>query len=151
MFLVITGLAKESRIAAGPGVSHVICSGSDPGRLRAHLSGLDPTGLRAVISFGIAGGLDPSLGPGSLILARRIVAAGEAELGFSIGNSFLSVRGVELIGLFPSDLQYWVVFTAGVSVTARQPGAGKALIEELSSQDAAAVIKAQGLEPLRVN
>jgi hypothetical protein len=47
VFLVITGLAQESRIAAGPGVSHIVCSGSDPTRLRQHLSRLDASGLRA--------------------------------------------------------------------------------------------------------
>ena len=74
MFLVITGLAQESRIAAGPGVSHVVCSGSDTGRLRSQLSGLDPSGLRAVISFGIAGGLDPSLEPGDVVVATAVIA-----------------------------------------------------------------------------
>ena len=74
MFLVITGLAQESKIAAGPGVSHVVCSGSDPGRLRTRLTGLDPTGLRAVISFGIAGGLDPSLHPGDVVVATAVIA-----------------------------------------------------------------------------
>ncbi len=74
MFLVITGLAQESRIAAGPGVSHVVCSGSDPDRLRNQLSDLDPTGLRAVISFGIAGGLDPLLEPGDVVVATAVIA-----------------------------------------------------------------------------
>lgn len=74
MFLVITGLAQESRIAAGPGVSHVVCSGSDPERLRKELSRLDATGLRAVISFGIAGGLDPSLEPGDVVVATAVIA-----------------------------------------------------------------------------
>ena len=74
MFLVITGLAQESRIAAGPGVSNVICSGSDPGRLRHQLSGLDPSGLRAVISFGIAGGLHPALEPGDVVVATAVIA-----------------------------------------------------------------------------
>jgi adenosylhomocysteine nucleosidase len=74
VFLVITGLAQESRIAAGPGVSHVVCSGSDTGRLRNQLSGLNPTGLRAVISFGIAGGLDPSLEPGDVVVATAVIA-----------------------------------------------------------------------------
>jgi adenosylhomocysteine nucleosidase len=74
VFLVITGLAQESRIAAGPGVSHVVCSGSDPQRLRKELSGLDSTGLRAVISFGIAGGLDPSLHPGDVVVATAVIA-----------------------------------------------------------------------------
>lgn len=74
MFLVITGLAQESKIAAGPGVSHVVCSGSDPARLRTRLSRLDPAGLRAVISFGIAGGLDPSLHPGDVVVATAVIA-----------------------------------------------------------------------------
>ena len=74
MFLVITGLAQESKIAAGPGVSRVVCSGSDPVRLRKRLSSLDPTGLRAVISFGIAGGLDPSLHPGDVVVATAVIA-----------------------------------------------------------------------------
>jgi len=74
VFLVITGLAQESRIAAGPGVSNVICSGSDPGRLRSQLSGLDPSGLRAVISFGIAGGLHPALEPGDVVVATAVIA-----------------------------------------------------------------------------
>ena len=78
MFLVITGLAQESRIAAGPGVSHVVCSGSDPERLRNQLSDLDPTGLRAVISFGIAGGLDPSLNPGDVVVATAVIAEDRA-------------------------------------------------------------------------
>ena len=74
MFLVITGMAQESRIAAGPGVSHVVCSGSDPDRLRTQLSGLDARGLRAVISFGIAGGLDPSLRSGDVVVATAVLA-----------------------------------------------------------------------------
>ncbi len=74
MFLVITGLAQESRIAAGPGVSHVVCSGSDPDRLRTRLARVDPTGLRAVVSFGIAGGLDPSLHPGDVVVASAVIA-----------------------------------------------------------------------------
>jgi hopanoid-associated phosphorylase len=74
VFLVITGLAQESRIAAGPGVSHIVCSGSDPVRLRTQLSRLDASGLRAVISFGIAGGLDPSLHSGDVVVATAVMA-----------------------------------------------------------------------------
>ena len=52
----------------------MVCSGSDPHRLRSRLSLLDPTGLRAVISFGIAGGLDPSLQPGDVVVATAVMA-----------------------------------------------------------------------------
>lgn len=74
MVLVVTGLARESRIAQGPGVTRVVCSGSDPNRLRSELTGLDIGDMRAVISFGIAGGLDPSLRPGDVVLASAVIA-----------------------------------------------------------------------------
>ncbi len=46
------------------------------------------------------------------------------------------------------DLQYWFVNTAGVSATAQQPDAAKALIKYLTTPEAAAVIRAKGMEPL---
>ena len=74
MVLVITGMARESRIAEGPGVTRVVCSGSDPNRLRSELSGVDIGDMRAVISFGIAGGLDPALRPGNVVVASAVIA-----------------------------------------------------------------------------
>lgn len=69
--LIVTGLAYEARMIAGPG--HVtMCSGGSPERLRRVLRGLTPA-YRAVISFGIAGGLDPGLSPGDVVLAQGIV------------------------------------------------------------------------------
>jgi adenosylhomocysteine nucleosidase len=74
--LVVTGAAFEARIAAGDDV-YVICSGGDPSRLRSLLGALDPNGFRAVISFGLAGGLDPALRPGDLIVASHVTASPE--------------------------------------------------------------------------
>jgi adenosylhomocysteine nucleosidase len=75
--LIVTGLVQEARIAAGPGMS-VICSSSDPGQLRALLSVFDPSTIRGVISFGVAGGLDPSLKSGDVVVATD-VTAGDAR------------------------------------------------------------------------
>jgi molybdate transport system substrate-binding protein len=77
----------------------------------------------------------------------QAVAAGEAELGFAPSTVLLSVGGVELVGPFPPELQSYIVFTTGVGAAAKQPDAAKALIRYLTSPDAAAVIKAKGLEP----
>jgi hopanoid-associated phosphorylase len=52
----------------------VVCSGSDPNRLRSELTDLDIGDMRAVISFGIAGGLDPSLRPGDVVVASAVIA-----------------------------------------------------------------------------
>lgn len=70
--LIVTGLAYEARIIAGP--DHVtICSGGSPDRLRHGLRCLT-SAYGAVISFGIAGGLDAGLSPGDAVLARGIIA-----------------------------------------------------------------------------
>lgn len=71
--LIVTGLVQEARIAAGPGMA-VICSSSDPNQLRALLTTLDATSVRGVISFGVAGGLDPSLKTGDVVVATEVMA-----------------------------------------------------------------------------
>jgi adenosylhomocysteine nucleosidase len=85
--LVVTGLVQEARIAAGPGMM-VICSSSDPQQLRALLTVFDPTSIRGVISFGVAGGLDPSLKAGDIVVATE-VTAGDARWfsGLSLGEA----------------------------------------------------------------
>lgn len=70
--LVVTGMAKEMRIAAGPRAT-VLNSGGDTKRLRALLQDRRGSPWRAVLSFGIAGGLDPALRPGDVVVATAIV------------------------------------------------------------------------------
>jgi adenosylhomocysteine nucleosidase len=71
--LIVTGMAQEARIAAGPGMT-VICSSSDPQQLRALLTVFDPSTIRGVISFGIAGGLDPTLRSGDVVVATEVLS-----------------------------------------------------------------------------
>jgi len=71
--LIVTGLVQEARIAAGPGMT-VICSSSDPQQLRALLTVFDPTTIRGVVSFGVAGGLDPTLKSGDVVVATEVMA-----------------------------------------------------------------------------
>ena len=79
--------------------------------------------------------------------ALQAVADGEAELAFFLTTTLLAVRGVELVGPFPPELQRYVVYIAGLSTAAEQPEAAKALIKFLTSPAATAVIKAKGMEP----
>jgi molybdate transport system substrate-binding protein len=76
----------------------------------------------------------------------QAVADGDAELGLQV-TSFLLVRGVELVGKIPAELQNYLVFEGAVGVAARQPEAAKALIKHLTSPEAAPVFKAKGWEP----
>jgi adenosylhomocysteine nucleosidase len=88
--LIVTGLAQEARIAAGPGMT-VICSSSDPQQLRALLTVFDPTTIRGVISFGVAGGLDPTLKSGDVVVATEVLA-GDARwfAGLSLNDELLA-------------------------------------------------------------
>lgn len=71
--LMVTGLAKEMRLAEGPGLV-AIASGGDAARLRRRLAERSAPGCRAVLSFGIAGGLDPSLAAGDVVVATGVIA-----------------------------------------------------------------------------
>jgi adenosylhomocysteine nucleosidase len=72
--LAVTGLAKEARLAVRPDVE-TVGAGGNPARLRALLDMRAGPGCRAVLSIGIAGGLDPVLVSGDVIVADTIIAA----------------------------------------------------------------------------
>jgi molybdate transport system substrate-binding protein len=74
------------------------------------------------------------------------VAAGEADLGFLVSSTILTTRGVQLAGLLPREFQEYVVYTAGVSPTSKDPKASKALIDFLAGERATPVMNAKGLE-----
>ena len=71
--LAVTGLARERRMAAGAGVE-AVGAGGNPHRLRQLLDARVPPGCRAVVSFGIAGGLDPALKPGDVVVGTGVVS-----------------------------------------------------------------------------
>ena len=74
--LLVTGLEREARIAGGEGIV-TICSAGNPALLRTRLATLQPQSFAGVISFGIAGGLSPSLRTGDVVLASGVVSGGE--------------------------------------------------------------------------
>lgn len=142
--LIVTGLVQEAKIAAGPGMT-VICSSSDPAQLRVLLAGFDPTTIRGVISFGVAGGLDPQLKSGAVVVATEVMAgdccwtASEAlseELiaGAGIGEKVFrgGLAGVEK------------VVTGQVGKAALRSGTGAAAVD-MESHIAAAYAAAAGL------
>jgi adenosylhomocysteine nucleosidase len=61
----------------------VICSSSDPRQLRSLLAGFDPFSVRGVISFGVAGGLDPALKSGDVVVATEVMAGNSRWLAAS--------------------------------------------------------------------
>jgi molybdate transport system substrate-binding protein len=75
------------------------------------------------------------------------VAKGDVEVGLSPVSEILPIEGAQLAGPFPTDLQSYLMFSAGVSTGSRNAEAGTALIKFLASPAATLVFEAKGMQP----
>jgi len=75
------------------------------------------------------------------------VASGAVEIGVAPVSEILPVKGVELLGPLPAELQSYVVMAAGVGTGAKEGAAAAELVKFLKSPDHVPVIKAKGMEP----
>lgn len=75
-----------------------------------------------------------------------LIAKGDIEIGFGGISEILVAPGVELVGPLPAAIQNYTLFAAGIGASSKEPEAGKALIQFLSSPAAAAVLKAKSFE-----
>src|SRR5262249_19604826 len=78
----------------------------------------------------------------------KVVARGEAEIGFQQISELKPVEGIVIVGPLPPELQKITVFAAGLTVNAKEPEAAKALIAFLSSEQAAGTVRITGMTPL---
>lgn len=79
---IITGLIRETRclcVLPAEGRPAVRCHGPGPAPAAEAARTLVGEGCQALLSFGIAGGLDPALGPGDVVVADQVVAPGGAR------------------------------------------------------------------------
>jgi molybdate transport system substrate-binding protein len=76
----------------------------------------------------------------------RVVARGEAEIGFQPVSELRPVAGIDIVGPIPAELQVVNVFRAGIAAHAKEPQAGKALIAFLVSPAARLVIEQSGMQ-----
>jgi hopanoid-associated phosphorylase len=73
----------------------VICSSSDPQQLRSLLATFDPSTIRGVISFGVAGGLCPTLKSGDVVVATEVMAGDSRWLaGFTLSEELIAGTGL---------------------------------------------------------
>lgn len=72
----MVGLAAEARIAARFG-GLVEAGGGTPAGAEAAAGRLLSRGVTALVSFGLAGGLDPALSPGDLVIPTVVISNGD--------------------------------------------------------------------------
>jgi adenosylhomocysteine nucleosidase len=112
---IITGLASEAALVEGRASTLPIkcrLSGARPARAYDFARALIAEGCSGLVSFGMAGGLDPGLAPGTLVIANQVIvgrapmaadsawvgrirAADPAAVVAPIADSAVAVCGVE--------------------------------------------------------
>ncbi len=101
--------------------------------------------------FGRLGIAEEMKGKARMIPAEPVagvVARGDAEIGFQQISELLPVKGIDIVGQLPAEVQKITIFSAGVSTTSKEPEAAKSLIKFLASPQAAPVLIKSGLEPI---
>jgi adenosylhomocysteine nucleosidase len=84
--LVVTGLSREAGCLGHEGVE-TLCSGANASFLRAALHEKARHEYSGVVSFGLAGGLCPSVRPGDAILGTHVIgSAGSIETHFEFNE-----------------------------------------------------------------
>jgi molybdate transport system substrate-binding protein len=74
------------------------------------------------------------------------VASGGVEMVVLPVSEILPVRGVDLVGRIPADLQFVQVFAAAVVKGTKNPEASKRLIEFLASEEATPTVEKWGMK-----
>jgi hopanoid-associated phosphorylase len=136
--LTVSGLAREARIAEGPGVRSVAAGRA---RLGGFIEAAIGDGAAGILSFGIAGGLDPKLRPGAVILAGGVIAG---DRRWPVDAAWQARLAAQLPEALAGDL-------AGVDAPVLSP-AGKAALAargaravDMESHIAARIAAAHGL------
>src|ERR1700681_1600724 len=114
------------------------------------------SGAAAGVSFdetlkklGIADQMQPKIKPAQGGAgAMAMAASGEVEIGLTF-LSEMENPGIDIVGPLPREISPPTVLVGFVSAHAKDPAAAKALLDYLSSPEAAAVYKAQGMQPGR--
>jgi molybdate transport system substrate-binding protein len=77
----------------------------------------------------------------------ELVAAGEAEIGLQQIVAILPVKGAELAGPLPDELQNIIVYAAGLSAVAGSNSLARSFVAFLRTPQVERLIRTKGMEP----
>jgi len=100
--------------------------------------------------LGIADEVTPKVkmsmgGPNSRVSV--LVSSGEAEIGLQQASELFDNPDVEVIGMLPAELQQTTLYSAGITTSAKESEAAKAMIKALTAPETKSIYKAKGLNP----
>jgi len=76
-----------------------------------------------------------------------LVAKGEAEIAIQQISEIIAVAGVAFAGPLPQEIQNLTTYSAALGADAKEPEAARTLIALLRGTQAAALLRAKGMEP----
>jgi molybdate transport system substrate-binding protein len=79
--------------------------------------------------------------------AAEAVARGEVEIALQQINVILPVKGAELAGPLPAELQQYNHFAVGVLAVSKEREAATALVNFMGAPENEALVRKSGLEP----
>ena len=97
--------------------------------------------------WGIAGDIKDRITiapPG--IPVGSLVARGDIELGFQQLSEFVTVAGIDVLGMLPPDIQAVTTFSGGVASASTQQEAARQVLAFMSSPSVAGIKKTHGME-----
>lgn len=77
----------------------------------------------------------------------EIVASGRSELGCQQRSELKPVKGIDILGLLPQEVQLITPFSAAIVSTSTHKAESEALLRFLGARESAAVIEETGLQP----
>jgi molybdate transport system substrate-binding protein len=86
-------------------------------------------------------------GAGGVAVVGEAVTRGDAEMAIQQMPELVGIAGLDVVGELPADLQQVTVFSAAVVATTADEAAARRLIACLTSPQAAAAIRAKGMQP----
>jgi molybdate transport system substrate-binding protein len=99
-------------------------------------------------------GMADALKPKTKLASTRdevgeVIARGDAQLGVLPVSEILPMKGIQLGGAFPADVQTYIVMVAGASAKSADSKGVDELIRFLTAADATPVLTAKGMERVK--
>ncbi|MGA2895757.1 MAG: substrate-binding domain-containing protein [Xanthobacteraceae bacterium] len=99
-----------------------------------------------LLRLGIADAMRPKTKLTSRPVAE-LVASRDAEIGMQQIVAILPIKGAELVGPLPSELQNVIIYAAGLAADAAQAAAARSCIAFMATDEVKQLIRAKGMEP----
>jgi molybdate transport system substrate-binding protein len=77
-----------------------------------------------------------------------LIAKGDAEIGVHQIAELLPIKGIDIVGELPAEIQTTLVYATGIHAAAKQPEAARALSNFLQLESAVAAIRKNGMVPV---